>query len=265
MPHKPKPFTITATERESIAKTAKAAAQSDDPILPTRAEAESRESFIENGGWAFPTMKLLAVHYAKRLDRCDNLPVLPSPPPDEAPLGLILQVEELLKGAGWQVGPCKECATWEKRRDNAEKAAAAWKFASEENLKCRQQEKQKNETLLADLEELRGHLVDIINQAERDDGVAVEEPADRVCKAPWSGAYESIKLAVDENGVLHRAGYVPMVHVRVLAEANYQYARHCVNVHDELLAACQEAKTYIINDRIRDILRDAVEKAEATP
>ncbi len=34
-------------------------------------------------------------------------------------------------------------------------------------------------------------------------------------------------------------GYPSKVAIRVLSEGNYQYAKHCINAHDDLVAACK--------------------------
>ena len=311
---------VTDPEREAIAAKAKTEAQADDPQLPTRPEGMSRAHFIESGGFTRLTLLLLASDYARRLDRFDSLPVLPNQPLGTDPSRLILHVEELKKrvtelvdATGRRsVEPCKKCEqlqlcyddsiksgdaweqqsnTWEKRRNNAEKAAKAYQFSADENLKYLKLEKQKNATIQEELIEFREELDrnreclnDIINQAERDDGVeVVETTSGHVCKAPRNDdedpellTTDERGLTTDERGVLHNPGYPPLMPVRVLTEVNYQHARHCVRCFPELLAMCKAALDESINvctEGDGDGLSEAmdrrlmaiIEKAEVTP
>ena len=285
---------VTDPEREAIEAKAKAVSQADDPQLPTRPEGMTRAHFIEGGGFTRLTLLLLASDYARRLDRFDSLPVLPNQPLGTDPARLILHVEELKKrvtelvdATGRRsVEPCKKCEqlqlcyddsiksgdaweqqsnTWEKRRNNAEKAAKAYQFSADENLKYLKLEKQKNATIQEELiefrEELDRHrecLNDIRNEAKRED--------------PELLTTDERGLTTDERGVLHNPGYPPLMTVRVLTEVNYQHARHCVGWHGELLAMCQEAlqeltecRRYRLPGKVDAKLSAIIEKAEATP
>ena len=272
---------------ETIGLDTKAISQTADPILPTRPTNMTREDFVQTGGFVYATLVSLTLHYCRQLDRIDTLPVLPNQPLGTDPDELIHQVHELQRVVTEQVAaikvrvePCPECKTWEKRRDNAEKAAKAWQFSSEENLKLRQQEKQKNTTIREEIVEfheeldiIHSHLTDIISQADRDDGVEVDHAPDSVVEAPWTGVKRSPELCTDERGVLSNGGYKPLMRMCVLSKKNYDFACHCVNCHDELLAVAiaawgesLEVRTiYCLSAPLETRIAAIISKAEATP
>ncbi len=266
-------FDAEPPKYETIGLDTKTMSQTADPILPTRPEKMTRDHFVANGGFPFTTMLSLCRHYAKQLDRIDTLPVLPNPPDTRVELKVqVIELQrlvtELVDAAKGHTEPCKECRTWEKRRDNAEQAAKAYQFSSEENLKLRQQEKQKNATLIGDLTELKGTIADMISQAERDDGVEVvvpKQPSDTATPRPWSINLAPLRAAGTVVGIQRRD-------VRVLSEPNFRLSVHCVNCHAEFLAACKDARGNIKNEKgcrnsrwsIR-VLTAIIEKAEATP
>ena len=189
------------------------------------------------------------------------------------------------------VEPCKECATWEKRRDNAEQAADAWRHSSEENLTLLALEKQKNATIQSELvevrdhlEKLRDHVTDMIGEAERDDGVEVPttehpegkgrgsmtpEEATHHTELPWS---ESMATKFPAHGGALLLYVRSLSHTsRILSEANYHFARHRVNCHDELLAMCKATRGWFDGTRIgfshgtmKEKLDAIIGKAEAT-
>ena len=253
----------------------------DDPQLPVRPEGMTRESFVETGGFNRLKLLLLASSYARQLDRFDSLPVLPNQPlgtdpADEAPLGLILQVAELQKlvtelveAAKGQVEPCEECRLLTVRLATSEQRAKSWEFSNGEYRTAEKKERQKNETIREELVEVRDHVTDMIGEAKRDGGVEVERslPPDVASKAPW----------VANHAVLVAAGRTigPLSYdVRPLTAANYDLARHCVNVHDELVAVCKavlkDSTDVSRSDRwllnvVDKRLAAIIEKAEATP
>ena len=57
---------------------------------------------------------------------------------------------------------------------------------------------------------------------------------------PWTDE-TGASIAEGDPRVLFN-GVPPAVKCRVIAEANYQHAKHCVNCHDELVAACEWAR-----------------------
>ncbi len=94
-----------------------------------------------------------------------------------------------------------------------------------------------------------------------------EEEMANHTKTPWGEdmAHQNLaggqSLLLNGNRLAHTA--------RILSEANYQYARHCVNSHDELIAACKDARENInnekgcCNDRFAVlVLRTAITNAE---
>ena len=273
---------VEPSKYETIGLDTKAISQTADPILPTRPTNMTREDFVQTGGFVYATLVSLTLHYCRQLDRIDTLPVLPNQPLGTDPVELEAQaielqrvVTELTTTLKVRVEPCPECKTWEKRRDNAEKAAKAWQHSADENLKYLKLEKQKNATIQEEMVEFRdelgnlhGHLNDIINQAERDDGGEVVGCSYNLSAVPDLPN----PLTVDDNGVLFNGGYDPQLLVHVLTDKTWRYADHCVNCFDELLAMCKASKGYFAGKRngvgtvtIEEKLAVIIEKAEATP
>ncbi len=175
------------------------------------------------------------------------------------------RIEQLVQDYGES---CEQCRVLQSRLDAANALAKSWHFASDENLTSRKHEKQKNATIRNDLAELRGFLEDLICSAERDDGVEVPVPATDDDGAPTSRPWgDQLAPPVGAGTII---GRLPR-DARVLAEANYQHARHCVNSHDALMAACKTAEAWFATEvpvgysDMRRALSDAIEKGDVKP